>query len=142
MNDELFELEQELKRLRPRACPEGLLDGIFDEAPPATRIFAVPSAVRWAAAAMFVGLIAYISATVGQRGVPAVSYDGFSPVASSNVLRETRDEGYVLLGDGTTARRVRNRYVDTVTWRDAQTNAYLRWSSPREEIRLIPVSVY
>jgi hypothetical protein len=63
----------------------------------------------------------------------------FKPVAAENLLVEARDEGYVTLDDGTTARRVRRSYVDTITWQDPRTNASLVWSVPREEVRVVPV---
>ena len=40
--------------------------------------------------------------------------------------------------DGTPARRVRARYLDTYTWRNPATNASLKWSVPRDEIRVLP----
>lgn len=62
----------------------------------------------------------------------------FQPVAASNVLYAVEDEGFVLLPDETPARRVRNRYVDTYTWRNPATNASLKWSVPRDEVRVLP----
>jgi hypothetical protein len=45
----------------------------------------------------------------------------------------------VTLADGTAARRVRSSYVDTITWKNPKTNASLRWSVPRDEVRVMPV---
>jgi len=45
----------------------------------------------------------------------------------------------VTLDDGTTARRLRQSYLDRITWKNPETNASLVWSVPREEIRVVPV---
>ena len=50
-----------------------------------------------------------------------------------------RDEGLVTLEDGTPARRARLQFVDTITWKNPRTNSSLRWSVPREEVRIVPV---
>ena len=63
----------------------------------------------------------------------------FKPVAAENVLLAARDEGLVTLADGTTARRARLQYVDTIIWKNPRTNASVRWTVPREEIRVVPV---
>ncbi len=63
----------------------------------------------------------------------------FKPVASENVLYAVRDEGLVTLDDGTAARRERLNYVDTITWKNPRTNASVKWTVPREEIRVVPV---
>jgi len=63
----------------------------------------------------------------------------FRPVAAENVLYAAQDEGLVALADGTPARRVRSSYVDTITWKNPRNNASLRWSVPREEVRVVPV---
>ena len=67
-----------------------------------------------------------------------VTVDG-KPVAAEKVLYAARDEGLVTLEDGTTARRERLSYVDTITWKNPRTNASLTWSVPREEVRVVPV---
>ena len=48
----------------------------------------------------------------------------------------------VTLDDGTTAHRVFQCYLDTYTWRNPRTNASLRWTVPRDELRVIPVRAY
>jgi hypothetical protein len=74
---------------------------------------------------------------------PATSAaDFYKPVSAENVLYDSRDEGLVTLDDGTAARRVFQRYLDTYTWRNPRTNASLRWTVPRDEVRVIPVRVY
>jgi hypothetical protein len=42
--------------------------------------------------------------------------------------------------DDTSARQVRARYVDTYTWKNPRSNASLKWSVPRDEVRVIPTS--
>ena len=62
------------------------------------------------------------------------------PVAAENVLISATDEGLVTLDDGTQARRERLQYVDTITWKNARTNASLTWRVPREEVRVVPIA--
>lgn len=69
----------------------------------------------------------------------AESTAAFKPVAAENVLYAAHDEGLVTLDDGTTARRERLNYVDTITWKNPRTNAQVRWTIPREEVRVVPV---
>jgi hypothetical protein len=64
--------------------------------------------------------------------------DSYRPVKAANVLYDLQDEGPVLLEDNTPARRVRARYVDTYTWKNPSTNASLKWSVPRDEVRVMP----
>jgi hypothetical protein len=45
------------------------------------------------------------------------------------------------LPDQTEGRQVRYRYVDTYTWRNPTTKASLRWSVPRDEVRVIRASL-
>lgn len=68
--------------------------------------------------------------------------DTYRPVKAANVLYDLQDEGPVLLDDNTPARRVRARYVDTYTWRNPATNASLKWSVPRDEVRVMPASFH
>jgi hypothetical protein len=74
---------------------------------------------------------------------PATSMrdDRYQPVAATNVLYDLKDEGLVNTEDDTAARRVRYRYLDTYTWKNPKTNASLKWSVPRDEIRLVSASL-
>jgi hypothetical protein len=72
----------------------------------------------------------------GPRATPADS--SYQAVAATNVLYDLKDEGAVLVNGNTPARRVRYRYVDTYTWKNPRTNASLKWSVPRDEIRVLP----
>ena len=66
----------------------------------------------------------------------------YKPVRAENWAYDSTDEGVVTLPDGTPARQLRSRYVDTITWSNASSTAQLKWSVPREEIRLIPIRAY
>lgn len=69
------------------------------------------------------------------------SHDTYRPVGATNVLYDLKDEGPDVLADNTPARRVRYRYVDTYTWKNPKNNASVKWSVPREEVRVIPASL-
>ena len=71
---------------------------------------------------------------------PAQTTPAFKPVAARDYLVESRDEGLVTLANGQTARRLRESYVDTITWKNPRTNASLTWTVPREAVRVVPVS--
>jgi len=73
------------------------------------------------------------------RAFPAAPSERYRPVAAANVLYDLKDEGTVQLDDQTTARRLRYRYVDSYTWKNPASNASVRWSVPREEVRIVPV---
>jgi hypothetical protein len=70
---------------------------------------------------------------------PAVARPVFKPVAAENLLVEAQDVGHVTLANGSSARRVRQSYIDTITWKDPRGRASLKWSVPREEERIVPV---
>ena len=137
MDDELRALEAELSRLRPVAPSPGLSARVGRELGPRGRLatlwpwIALPAAA--AASAVFM-----VFRDRPASGAPAVAV--FKPVAAQQVLLSARDEGYVQLGDGTPAHRFRASYVDTITWEDPQGHASLRWSVPRDEVRVIPAS--
>ena len=66
--------------------------------------------------------------------------DQYQPVAAANVLYEVKDEGIVEIDGAPSARQVRARYVDTYTWKNPRKNASLKWTVPRDEIRVLPAS--
>jgi hypothetical protein len=68
--------------------------------------------------------------------------ESYAPVAATNVLYDLQDEGLVNAGSGQPARQVRARYLDTYTLKDPRSNASLKWSVPRDEIRVIPASLH
>jgi hypothetical protein len=167
MDEELLKLEEELKRLRPAAPTRDFLARIAREIdPPAAEAPVVrrPARLWWlwagalpAAAALAVLLTfsmrtrpaarsAAVPLAVAATAKPSVaeqlvaeSTAAFKPVAAENVLYSVLDEGLVTLEDGTPARRERFNYVDTVTWKNPRTNASVRWTVPREEVRVVPV---
>lgn len=84
------------------------------------------------------------SPAIVQSPPPAAPLAGqrYRPVGATNVLYDMKDEGPVYLADHTPARRMRYRYVDTYTWKAPASNASLKWSVPREEVRVIPASLH
>lgn len=153
MDDELRQLEAELKRLQPAAPSRALSARIAREldAPEAPRVQRESTGRLvwlWAAAlpiAASIALTLAVSHRPGGGGTPGratpsvLAAEGFKPVAAENVLYSATDEGLVTLEDGTPARRERLQFVDTITWKNPRTNASLRWSVPREEVRVVPV---
>ena len=148
MDDELQQLEAELQRLRPRRPSPQLQASLFAKLAPRR-----PTVWWWAAlplaAAVAVAfapwfrpteVIAPVAATTPAVPLADAVPDEYRPVAAENVLYATQDEGVVTLTSGAQARRVRNSYVDTITWRNPRTNASLRWSVPRDEVRVVPVN--
>jgi hypothetical protein len=67
--------------------------------------------------------------------------DHYQPVMAINVLYDMKDEGLVRLDGDIPARRLRYRYLDTYTWKSPRGNASLKWSVPRDEIRVLPASM-
>lgn len=159
MDDEIQSLEAELRQLTP-AAPSRKLEArigreLASTAPSAPRtrlaIYWLSSAAIAAAAALAVGWVSFhpvsprtpaeAASPAATSPVATASVEGpLKPVAAENVLIEASDEGFVTLDDGTTARRERLQFVDTITWKNPRTNASLRWSIPREEIRVVPVT--
>ena len=68
--------------------------------------------------------------------------DRYRPVGAATVLYDLKEDGPVTLANSTPARRVRYRYVDTYTWKNPATKASLKWSLPRDEVRVIPASLH
>lgn len=139
MDDDLAKLEAELMALRPAAPARDLHARVARELAPA------PGALPWwawsalPAAAAVILAFTFAARPVARVGDGAVSAPAFRPVTAENVLYAAQDEGPVTMADGTLARQVRSSYVDTITWKSPHHNASLRWSVPREEIRIVPV---
>ncbi|MBI3877303.1 MAG: hypothetical protein HY300_15325 [Verrucomicrobia bacterium] len=72
---------------------------------------------------------------------PSGASDQYRPVRASNVLYDMKDEGVVYLDDRTPARQTRYRYLDTYTWKNPKNNASLKWTMPRDEVRVQPASL-
>jgi len=154
MDDDLSQFEAELRGLRPAAPPSRMFARLERElvvsprrAPLAWWIWAGALPVAAALAVM----ITLAVKQVGVRGAkPMTGSDGagamppglasFKPTAAENLLYAAEDEGLVTLADGTPARRERLSYVDTITWTNSRTKASVRWSVPREEVRVVPVN--
>ena len=148
MDDELQQLEAELQRLRPRSPSPQL------QARLSTKLAPRRQGAWWWAALPLAAAVALaftpwfrpaqvnapVAATAQATPVPDPRPDEYQPVAAENLLYATQDEGVVTLASGAQARRVRNSYVDTITWRNPRTNASLRWSVPRDEVRVVPVN--
>ena len=166
MDDPLQDLEAELRLLRPRTLSAGLLARVEEEltgleaarAAHTVRRWQFPLAgaprwLIWPVATALVAVcgiaIAYwwwpaipsrspaLSAQVSAPAEPASAF--FKPVAATQFLYESLDEGPVILSDGVPARRVCDRYVDTYTWRNPRTRASVQWIVPRAEVRVVPV---
>jgi hypothetical protein len=168
MDESLQELENELKTLQPRRAPARWLNQINRELAAELPASARPryatatnlGSWKWLGWRS-VGLAAALAlvATVGlvnlRRPVPAVApvvaaaaptpvtpaaVPAYEPVTASNVLYDLKDEGEVKLEGATSARQVRARYVDTYTWKNPRNNASIKWTVPRDEIRVVPAS--
>ena len=72
---------------------------------------------------------------------PAASPDRYRPVSAANVLYDLKDEGLAYTADNNPGRRLRYRYLDTYTWKNPRSNASLKWSIPRDEVRVVPVNL-
>jgi hypothetical protein len=152
MDDELRSLEAELKAFRPAPVPARLGARIAEAlaATPRPRRQATPAFWFWAslpvaaALAVVIGTVMRRDLATGLSGAvsarQADAHEVLKPVAAENVLYAATDEGIVTLADGTRARRERLNYVDTITWKNPRTHASLKWSVPREEIRVVPIS--
>lgn len=157
MDDELQQLEAELKQLRPLAPSRGLTARIAAELSETGEPVERTRPQWWAwivlpaltASAAALALVFFMSPPAAVRPpsaavaatrppVPATT-PAFKPVSAENVLLAAKDEGLVTLADGSAARRVRQSYIDTIVWKDPRSQASLRWSVPREEERVVPV---
>ncbi len=146
MDDELLKLEAELKQLRP-AQPsfqlEGRLDSAMNEGEAPQRRgqmlkFGWLAPIAIAAALVLVGLCLQWRPRISAPATVAAAVPSsakYKAVAAENLLLSSADEGYVTLSDGTVARRIRQTYVDTITWQNPRTHASLKWRLPREEVR-------
>jgi len=158
MDDDLAQLEAELKRLRPAPLSPDFTARIAAalEAAPAPQSGRPVRLWSWIAlptAAVVAALLAHVAEsrlaqasggteTTLAGPTAAAAEPSYKPVAAENLLVSASDEGLVTLDDGTPARRRRLRFVDTITWRDPRTNASVTWSVPREEVRVTPVAFH
>lgn len=167
MDEELIQLEGELRGLQPRRISHATCARVASalvDPPSARPRRAGAKILPWIGAVFAVAAAVVLMLRVGPEPAkreavgddlakaPAVSVaesseasakatDTFRPIAARNVLLESRDEGLVVLDDGTRARRVRTHYLDTVTWKNPHTNTSVQWTVPREDVRLTPVAL-
>ncbi|MBL9214213.1 MAG: hypothetical protein JNG83_01930 [Opitutaceae bacterium] len=157
MDESCPELEHELKALRPQRLSARAADRIgaalAADAPRRAPWSAATNLASWqwlgwriGGAAAALALLAALVAVAPPRRAPSRAAEPepalpYRPVAATNVLYELKEEGYVDVGAATPARQVRYRYVDTYTWRSPRGNASLKWSVPRDEIRVVPASL-
>jgi hypothetical protein len=171
MDDSYQELEDELKALRPRRPSARLharLARDLEASPARGPRYATATNLRswkwlgWPALGAVVALV--LAAGVAgwlERSVPdraaapahassppatgpqtAAGDSRYRPVSASSVLYDLRDEGMVTLENDQPARQARFRYVDTYTWRNPATDASLRLSVPRDEVRVLPANYH
>lgn len=147
MDDELQKLETELKRLRPAAPSRELTGRLEGQLAPRRSYSFFWLGLPAGAVAAVLGLAAVLTfrhraSTQPPAAVPALARiaPALKPVAADDVLVDVQDEGYMMLADGTQVRRTRQSYVDTITWKDPANHASLRWSVPRQEVSVQPVS--
>jgi hypothetical protein len=169
MDESLQELENELKALQPRRASAQWLGQINRElaaelpaSPVRPRYVSATNLGSWkwlgwrtvslAAALAVVAIIGFLGTRQAAPEVetsPAVQAPiaakpvetpAYQPVAAANVLYELKDEGVVKLDNDTTARQVRARYVDTYTWKNPRNNASIKWTVPRDEVRVVPAT--
>jgi hypothetical protein len=168
MDESLQELENELKTLQPRRAPARWLNQINRELAaelPATarpRYATATNLVSWkwlgwrtAGLAAALAVVTAVGLVSLRRPVPVAApavlaatpiqvtpaaVPAYEPVTASNVLYDLKDEGEVKIEGETSARQVRARYVDTYTWKNPRNNASIKWTVPRDEIRVVPAS--
>ncbi len=168
MDESLQELENELKTLPPRRASARWLAQVNRELAAELPASARPryatatnlNSWKWlgwrtaglAAALALVAAIGFFNfrraqpestgpavASVLPPAAPA-SVAAYQPVTATNVLYDLKDEGAVKVEGDTSARQVRARYVDTYTWKNPRNNASIKWTVPRDEIRVVPAS--
>jgi hypothetical protein len=79
------------------------------------------------------------SQPANSRDVAATDEMRMVPVDTSGMLLVALDEGIVFLESGQPVRKVRLQYVDTVRLRNPGAAAALEITTPREEVRFVPV---
>jgi hypothetical protein len=166
MDESLQELENELKRLRPQSLPDTLVQRLERELGPARapRRYTTATSLRswkwagWSLAGATAVAVGFFAINISRSPVSAVPppaavsraasipdavrmANRYEAVRASSVLYEMKDDGLAMLPDNTQGRQVRYRYVDTYTWKNPATKASLKWSVPRDEVRLVQASL-
>jgi hypothetical protein len=165
MDESLQELETELKSLQPRRPSAQWSARVGRElavAPARTQYTSATNLSSWkwfgwrsAVTAAAVALVTTLGVlnfkpvqpasvttppVVASTNSAPASRDHYPPVTATNVLYDLKDEGLVQVDSDTSARRLRYRYLDTYTLKNPKGNASLKWSVPRDEIRVLPTS--
>jgi hypothetical protein len=161
MNTPEERLESKLRRLVPADTSRGLRLSVAEELYPAAGGSRVSPGLRrsiwlpWTIA----GVSACIAASLalrdafwtgpfssGSGGLPASVSDVTTssdlrmiPVDSTGVLLVALDEGIVYLENGQAVRKLRLQFVDTVRLRDTAATTAIEITTPREEVRFVPV---
>lgn len=150
MDDELQKLEAELRQLRP-LTPRAAVAAELEVRLAPRRRWTPALFFRGALPAAAVVVLAFIlwggwpDGSAGSTGLvrvqePPAADTLLKPISAENILLAREEEdAFVTLADGTPARRIRESYLDTIVWENAATNASLRWTVPREQVRLVPV---
>ena len=165
MEDEFNRIEEELKSLRPRPLSRGALarigETLTDKPRERDRIVAFPGwfAWRWigtvaaaAAAALLLVLGAVMALIPGKKGLPppvagmenhAEGLERPGTIACGTVLVGQRNEGPVLVGVSpkVPVRCVRYKFEDRVRWYDKERGAVFSASVPREEVKLVSLTM-
>jgi hypothetical protein len=82
-----------------------------------------------------------LAATPKPEAMAPANVVAYEPATAANVLYDLTDEGVIEVDGETSARQVvRARYVDTYTWKNPRSNASIKWTVPRDEIRVMPAS--
>lgn len=164
MDETLQELENELQRLTPRRPSTAFIRATAHAiAEPVPRYTSATSLRSWKWASWpLAGVAAAVALTLALRparrpaAAPVSSAESaavatatepaapvartanrYEPVQATSVLYDLQEGQPTTLPDLSEGRAVRYRYVDTYTWKNPSTNASLRWSVPRDEVRLI-----
>jgi len=162
--DNFFELEADLKRLRPAPISAVLTlrveNALLQKPGPIVATAGIlaprqPAPASWlpfglglaAAIALFAIALSLSHRASASRTVAsspssaAISTEEFQPSSMTRVVYDTRDEG-LLFPDSSPqpVRRTHYQTRETMQWRNPGTGASLRVSYPAEEIVLTPVS--
>lgn len=166
MDNALKELEDELKTLQPRRAAPRWLEQVnrelaaelpASERPHFTtatnlsswkwlgwRTAGLAAALALMATAGWIGFRSTRPTTtapvVAANSAPVPPSAVYEPTKATNVLYDLKDEGEVKIEGAAPARQVRARYVDTYTWKNPRNNASIKWTVPRDEVRVVPAS--
>ncbi len=135
MDDELKQLEDELRRYRPMAVPPSLLERIEHDLKPRRRPFLLWTPVPGIIALALGAFIVFHA----PAGAPAPLR--LRAVSADSVVLQSTDDGYFTLSDGSVVQRTRSTSIDTVLWTDPSAHASLTWTVPREDVTVVPLSV-